>query len=369
VKLRRISTSRPILKGSAGIPGRFNQLNLFLKWETPTPFIEYQRIENSVLSTRSARGYSPSIDIVDRFEEIRRDAVRLGITDPLLKKDVLCIGPCPGLWKTYYASRLSSETGRKVETLNISQYLGMQMPSGVTRKDLGEKFESWVKNANQSYNQFIESGDISDLSQVPGILGDYYTKMADLHLTSASASERAKTVIEIDGIPVPQGILLYSLTPDGVFKRGSRGAIFESKLSRPTHLEFMNDVATYAIALEATIKKDVDCAIVLYTDFPAGKHVTPEIFAIHDSHVSDVSRNIERFYRLIQLSETQRKEALGIGSRIKQAIRGPPKKWRDFLVRPDGLPDKEKRTYCPHCRYREACYSDGGEPGGHGGGK
>jgi len=80
--------------------------------------------------------------MIDRFEEIRNAAIRLGIEDPLLKKDVLCIGPCPGLWKTYYASRLRSERVRKVEKLGMSQYLGIEIPVDTTRKDLGEKFEA-----------------------------------------------------------------------------------------------------------------------------------------------------------------------------------------------------------------------------------
>ncbi len=302
--------------------------------------------------------------MIDKFEDVRKNADRLGIKDPLLKKDVLCIGPCPGLWKTYYAACLRSESVRKIEVLDILQYLGMQLPEGTTRKELGEKFEAWVKSANESYNQFLESEQIADLGQVPGVLGEYYTKMADLHLTGSPASERAKTVLQTEGIPVPKGILLYALNPDGVFTRGARGAIFESKLSRPAHPEFLNEVATYAIALERSINKDVDCAIVLYTDFPNGKYVTPEIFPIHDSNVNDVSRNIERFLRLIQISEGQRRQESGIVRRIKHALRGAPKTWKQFLVRPEGLPESDKRTYCPECRFREVCYAEGGEPSG-----
>jgi len=189
-------------------------------------------------------------------------------------------------------------------------------------------------------------------------------------MTEAPPSQRVKTLLQTEGIPVPEGILLYALNPDGIFTGGVRGAIFESKLSRPVHPEFLNEVATYAIALERSIalqqeiKKDVDCAIVLHTDFPQGKHVTPEIFPIHDSNVNEVSRNIERFLRLVQISEAQRKEKSGLIHRLKQSLRGSPKTWKEFLVRPDGLPDADKRTFCPECRFRGTCYTEGGEPNG-----
>jgi len=304
--------------------------------------------------------------MIDRFEEIRRAGDRLGIRDPRLKKDVLCIGPCPGLWKTYYAACLRSEKVREVEKLEISQYLGIGVPRQITRKHLGEMFEAWVKDANESYNRFLESEEISDLDRVPGVLGEYYAKMANLHLTDSPAVQRAKTILDTEEMTVPKGVLLYALNPDGVFTKGERGAIFESKLSRPDHPEFLNEIATYAIALERVVtpQKDVDCAIVLYSDFPDGQHLATKVYPIHDSNVNDVSRNIERFLRLIQTSETQRKVHSGILDQVKHRLGRSPGTWKDFLVRPERLPEVEKRTFCAECRFRIACYKDGGEPDG-----
>jgi len=302
--------------------------------------------------------------MIDRFEEIREAAHRLGIRDPRLKKDILCIGPCPGLWKTYYAACLRSETVRKVEKLAISEYVGRNTPQGITQKHLGENFESWVREANESYNRFLQSANVSDLSNVPGLLGEYYSDMASLHLKDSPQAERLKTLLQTEGISVPKGILLYALNPDGVFTKGARGAIFESKLSRPDHAEFLYEIATYAIALEKAITKPVDCAIVLYTDFPDGKHLETKIYPIDDTHVDDVSRNVERFVLLVQTSEIDRKESSGLFQKLKQKVGLAPEAWKDYLVRPQGLPEANKRMHCAECRFRTVCYQDGGEPGG-----
>ncbi len=301
--------------------------------------------------------------MLDKFEEVSNAASRLRIKDARLKKDVLSIGPCPGLWKTYYAATLRSDTVREVEKLDLSEYLGVPLPSGITKKKLGENFESWVKAANLAYNRFLETQQESELGEVKGVIGEYYTKMAQLHSVESLPVERAKTVLIMEEIELPKGVLLYALNPDGIFIGGQRGAIFESKLSRPDYPEFLNDIATYAIALERVVQNDVDSAIVLHSDYPHGKHVATKIYLIQDSNVSDVSRNIERFLRLVQISEIQRPPE-GVFQKLKSTLGFSSGSWKDFLIRPEGLPETNKRVHCPECIYRKICYEEGGEPDG-----
>jgi hypothetical protein len=322
-------------------------------------------LENTILSGRSARGYDVTVDLVDKFEDVKQAAGRLGIRDARLKKDVLCVGPCPGLWKAYYAATIRSESVRKEERLAISKYLGISLRSGITRKRLGEEFESWVKDANQTYNDFLGTEQTGRLEKLPGVVGVYYAGMARQHSIESSPVERNKTFLDTDGIKVPDAILLYALNPDGVFVKGARGAIFESKLSVPNYHEFSNEIATYAIALEHASKKNVDIAIVLHSDYPDGKRVTTKIYSIQDSAVSDVSHNIEKFLRLVQITEVRRKD---LPTTAFQKIKGKFGlsfgSWKDFLLRPEGLPDADKRTYCHECRFRETCYTEGGQPSG-----
>jgi len=301
--------------------------------------------------------------MLDKFEDISEVARRLRIKDARLKKDVLSIGPCPGLWKTYYAATVRSDTVRKVEKLDFSEYLGVPLQSDITKKKLGEIFESWVKVANLAYNRFLKTNRDNELEQVPGVIGEYYTRMAHLHSTESPPNERVKTILTMEEIAVPKGVLLYMLNPDGIFIGGLRGAIFESKLSRPDYPEFLNDIATYAIALERVIGKDVDSAIVLFSDYPHGKHVATQVYPIHDSSVSDVSRNVERFLRLVQTSEVRR-HPKGLLQSLKSVLGFSFGSWKDFVMRPGGLPAISKRAPCPNCIYRKTCYEQGGEPNG-----
>lgn len=322
-------------------------------------------MERSILSGRSARGYDTTVDLIDKFEDVRQAAKRLGIREARLKKDVLCVGPCPGLWKTYYAATIRSESVRQVERLAIPEYLGISLRPGITRKRLGEDFEGWVKNANQTYNDFLKTERIDKLERLPGVIGQYYAGMARQHSIESSPVERTKTFLDTKGINVPEAILLYALNPDGVFVKGARGAIFESKLSAPNYHEFSNEIATYAIALEHVIKKDVDTAIVLHSDYPEGKRVTTLIHSVQDSAVSEVSRNIEKFLRLVQITEVRRKDVPPtMFQKIKTKVGLSFGSWKDFLLRPEGLPTTDKRVHCPECRFREICYGEGGEPSG-----
>jgi len=323
-----------------------------------TPFVEYQLLElSSSEGVRSVRGYNERIGIWEKFDEIREIADRVGIRNRKFRKDILAAGPCPGLWRIYYAATAEVQKDVRVDA---TEYLGYHIEPGISRRALGIMFDDWVAEANRHYNAFLETGDPYCLKEVKGIVGAYYRERANTHCTvMADPKQRAKTKLQIKPDLRGHDLSLHDLTPDGVFSEGARAAIFEAKLSHPRYREFPHEMAVYAITYERTYSKDADYAIVLYTDYPIGKRLFTDKEPVLDSQVHEVSSNIERFLRLAQLSEDAVRDSImgGIRTRIKLGHGS----WKTFLRRPPGLPSQNERQMCPSCKYRVKCYQEGGE--------
>lgn len=323
-----------------------------------TPFLEYQVIlELCSPGVRSARGYHDSTGIWEKLEEIRELAQRVGVRDKRVRKDILAVGPCPGPWRIYYAA---TDRAVKEGLVKTCQYLGNQIRTGISQRDLGMMYDEWIKEANEHYNTFLEKGSLDSLEGMRGVIGAYYLDRAKKHCTKFTFEQRSKTKLLIKPQILDRDFLrLTDLTPDGVFSDGSCAAIFEAKLSSPTYREFPYEMAVYAIAYERKEKKDVDYAIVLYSDYPHGCHLLIHRQAILDSHVSEVASNIERFLRLAQGSEIL--ERNGAATRISWKTKSGHRLWKNFLQRPPSLPDESNRMPCPSCKYRSKCYREGGE--------
>ena len=221
-------------------------------------------------------------------------------------------------------------------------------------------FDGWIEYANRQYNVFLETQDSTCLKEITGVIGEHYRGRANAHMTLVSnPQDRAKATLEIKpAIEILPGLPLDELTPDGAFLGGKRAAVFESKLSKPAYREFRHEMALYALTLESQRKRDVDCAIVLYSD-PGGCNLFTFQEPIFDSYVNEIAKNLERFLSLAQISETIERE--NFKSRVVQRIKPGYKTWRHFLHRPQGLPEKTERQFCPSCKYRKRCHEDGGE--------
>lgn len=258
----------------------------------------------------------------------------------------------------YYAATTDVE---KDDIIPLTEFLGNKIARGTTRRHLGTIFDSWIACANERYNVFLETQDLTCLKEIAGIVGAHYRERANAHIALAPLPrDRAKTKLEIKPqIEILPGLPLEDLTPDGVFSGGQRIAIFETKLSRPTYREFQHEMAVYALTLESERKRDVDCAIVLYSD-PDGRNLFTFQEPIFDSYVNEIAFNMERFLKVVQISERIERESYK--SRMVQKIKPGYKTWKRFLHRPSGLPDKTERLYCPSCRYRQKCYHEGGAP-------
>jgi len=323
-----------------------------------TPFLEYHVLEQlGNQAARSARGYDDSIGLWEKLNQIREIADRVGIRDRKVRKDILAAGPCPGLWRIYYAATANMQ---KDEPVGATEYLGNQINLGISRRELGMKFDEWIAEANRYYNDFLETGDLACLKKIPGNIGQYYRKRADKHYQMADHARRARTRLMIKpDIKVPEGLPLYGLNPDGIFLHGVRAAVFEAKLSHPRYREFPHEMAVYAITYERTHQKDTDYAIVLYSDYPVGRNLFTFTEPILDSYVNEINSNIERFLHLVQLSE--RSARASVAARFRTKIRPGYDSWKRFLRRPPQLPNQNQRRWCPSCRYRPRCHPEGGE--------
>lgn len=311
------------------------------------PFLEYHLLEKSgKTSTRTSRGYSSSLSIWTRLDEIGILAGKFGIRNPQMRKSVLAAGPCPDLWRVYYAATTHAETYEKV---SHARYLGIKLTPDITSRKLGLEFEKWVKHANRFYNSFLETRTVRVLNAIPGWLGRHYRKRTRELLGVADMLECTKTKIAINPGVSPSLNTTLDLTPDGVFGEGSRAAIFESKLSTPNYAEFNYEMALYALAYEKSTGKDVESAIVLHSNYPTRQRLSTLVRFIYDSEVGNISTNLERFVRLVEYSQLARPIQL----------QSYPS-WKSFLVRPKGLPTPSQRGPCPSCRFRSKCYAEGG---------
>ena len=275
----------------------------------------------------------------------------------------------------YYAAVSHDEQYEKV---TADSYLGIQLRGKLTTHDLGKKFEAWVDEANEKFNSFLTTGNLSELNSIQGTLGSYYKAQGASMLSNTTPDERESYRMKVSpkfqlSIKPP-----INVNPDGLFPYGRFGAIFESKLSEPKHLEFVHQAAICALASEKLEQVDVNYAVVLHSNYP-DQQPSSYFKEISDSAIDRVTSNLESFLHLLQSSEIQRidsdnrspKGNTGIVDLIKRTLslfyhsRGnKPKSWKDFVIRPTGLPERELRGPCPRCRYKEACFEDGNEPGG-----
>jgi len=285
------------------------------------------------------------------LKEISEVASNNGIQDDTLRSSVISAGQCPGSWRVYYA--LTSR-GEKYKKVSRKSYLGIPLQKGLTTHDLGKMFERWVDEANIAFNEFLSTGNQAVLSRIQGMLRIYYRKQGATIMNGTTQDERNALIMDVS--PKMQLSLHppVRVNPDGIFSHGKFGAVFESKSSEPKYPEFMHQSAIYALASEYTNRIDIDYAIVLYNSYPRGK-LSSWFKEIDDSSVERVTSNLESFLHLLQHSEVQRANA-----------QNPPTlpSWREFVVRPAGLPDKGLRAPCPKCPYRKTCFEEGNEPRG-----
>jgi hypothetical protein len=241
--------------------------------------------------------------------------------------------------------------GESYSPVSTQEYLGIALSQHrITSRELGLAFEKWVREANHVFNSFLETLQMEKLDAIPGALGRFYRTMAKRLLKVADHEACKKTLMAIDPQVSPYPSIL-DLTPDGVFADGSQGAIFESKLSLPNYPEFDYEIAAYAIGYEKSMQKDVDSTVILHSNYPAHERLSTLVRTIRDSTVGNISTNLERFILLIKSSQQ---------GHTNMSKRFPH--WKSFLARPKGLPELDQRGPCPSCKFRQQCYTDGGEP-------
>ena len=315
-----------------------------------TPFVEYHVFQHSPVGIiRKARGYQDSLSIWDSLRELVRIAKETGIKDRTIRKDILAAGPCAGLWRTYYAAMTKPQYDQVVSK---TDFLGHKVVPNTTIRQLGMDFDSWIEDANRQYNVFLETHDPTCLKKIGGVIGEYYIGRATQHMQYApTPQDLVKDTLEIKpAIQVLPGLPIDERTPDGVFLGGKKAAVFESKLSQPNYREFHHEMALYALVLESQHKRDVDCAIILYSD-PDGRNLAAAKEIVFDSNVNEIARNLERFLSLVQISQLIEQD---------EGIAKPGyETWKHFLHRPPGLPSD--RQSCPSCKYRQTCEKEGAD--------
>jgi hypothetical protein len=322
------------------------------------PFLEYHRlIKSNYKKVRTSRGYD-ALDTWQWLERVFQAGRRLTVRDARLAKPVLSAGRCPGLWRVYYAATRDAQTD---SIYNAAEYLGNRVPVGTTRRKLGKLFEQWVTTANQAYNHYLETAQIGILASIPGIIGEHYRERAEQHSRESSTDDLRLSKMRLGPLQARSELPIYDLDPDGIFSECPPGAVFESKLSVPSYFEFDTEMAIYALAFEKLHHREIDFAITLYSDFPRGLQILPIVRRIFDSHIDEITTNLQKFYRLIQYSEATYGQGRisKVGPLIRSLTHIGYRSWKSFLVRPDGLP--ESQEYCETCKYRNDCFNDGEE--------
>jgi len=311
------------------------------------PFLEYFLCQSQQRPQRSDRGYASSAVVWERLERIARAADKHKIENSRLAKRVLSTGPCPGLWRVFYAITTHVE---RYERINLQNYLGIPLSGQTDTHGLGLLFEAWVNDANRRYNLFAESGNLSHLASIQGQLGTHYTQRATTLQAQSTSEELLSTKIEVSPNINMSKRPPIDLNPDGIFPYSAIGAVFESKISNPTYETFDHELALYAIACEKDKALDFDYAIILHSNYPHGQ-LSSVVRQITDSAIAQVEVNLEKFLLLIQETE------------IDAGPSGPGfDSWGAFLQRPSGLPPRDEKGYCASCPYQNRCYAEGGEP-------
>jgi hypothetical protein len=309
------------------------------------PFLEYHMLQQSKLPRiNRKRGYDESLSIWKRLDNLRDLAGQYVIRDHRIRKAIVAAGPCPDLWRVYYAAMSDEQDD---ELCSLPEYLQVKIDNGTTRAGLGMKYDGWIEKANVAYNSFLDSRDPRSLDPIGGPIGEYYRDRARQLRRAADfdACEKTRFLVKPS---VTTGSNILNLTPDGVFSEGPSAAIFESKLSAPAYIEFDYEMTLYALAFEKTRTKDTDSAIVLHSNYP-DQHLSTLVRPILESKVGAVSANLERFVKLAEYSALSRK--------VHQHSYDS---WKQFLVRPPGLPTPPDDKPCKLCRFQQTCYREGG---------
>lgn len=301
------------------------------------------------------RGYEDdfSTHLKNIHDLIRRYKVML--PDQGLRSAFLSTYPCPGLWSMYYQMTGNQIRGDQGSPwiLAGNTYLGATIsPEDKPFDKLGVWFEKRVNEANAEVNAALENG--GDLAvavgpDVPGLQAFYNERNGSLQ--GESEATKKKLVLALGPLnPFPE-FLISDSKPDGHFREGERGAIFESKINDPSPKEwFGRYAAAYAIQYERDVKKDCDQIIVL----DAGgerQQLSVQVHEIADDHIRQVKLNIKKLHYLIIES----------GGEHKPSLLGLGVPWKKFLKRPPGVPEEgPERSNCRECPHRKKCWKDGG---------
>ena len=339
------------------------------------PFLGYQYALSEKPPVRMTRGYDLKCWEYLSFLEDVANAVN--VKNPQISKRIISAGPCQWLWRIYYSTICRENLDLSFHDRNT--FLGFPIQTQKTKIELGCIFEKWIRDANVKYNELLNDQNHEILDEICiQEIREWYKKRAIEHF-NCNAAQINKTEMDIDPkIGAFPGSLIPEQTPDGLFGKGIRGAIFESKLSMPKYTEFNYQIVAYALLAEKCIKEekgriiDMDYAIVLHCDYSntsAGK-LTIEKRTIEESYTTVVLRNIYLFGKLVQYSLGARSENFTDGgghkvplSKILPFLRSFKsnrfKNWQDLIVRPAGLPSVDGRIHCKGCQYQKRCYEEG----------
>lgn len=341
------------------------------------PFLSYFEGITTIDSQREIRGNEEGI-----WQDLQTiDAIghKVRVREGKVSRRIITSGDCEGLWRVYY-SAISSDTvdrsGHEAPT-----FMSFELPRNCTKIMLGTQFESWIKNASQIYNRFLKTRDLKDLDAIENPhVRDYFRCRAQEHMAIAGSSEEFDTCeMECPAVlgPFPD-LPLADLNPDGMFLKGNIGAVFESKIARPTYDRLRCELTAYALLAERWLAKNhkdipIDFAVILHANYPDERLEVQKI-PITDSYARDVLKNVYKFGKLLQFSlaekdiefadvggrsaplqkVTSHLDLLRRGSRIR-----PFKSWKELLERPPGVPSTYGRRPCARCEHSNRCLNGG----------
>ncbi|MFI5417340.1 MAG: hypothetical protein ACHQ2Y_00375 [Candidatus Lutacidiplasmatales archaeon] len=328
---------------------------------TELPQLLFHRaLSSEPAQRRSTRGFDEAC--WTDLDAIARLARFAGLRGKRLTHRLLNVGPCPGLWRTYYTAtgaHVSASAFPAVALDGNGNFLG-RSPTSATVDALGKEFEGWVDEANLAAGRFAAGNGttLADLNsiQTPALRDFYRRRTSELAEQVEAADLPALEMRVPGGLVAFENLPLTNPTPDGVFDRTSNGGIFESKLCDPKGEPlFFASMAAYALAAEKQLNRPFDIGVLLHSGYPSsslgGYH-----FYIDESAVSQVRRNLQRLRSLVEVSWSSWTRSHRAGAK--------PHSWDDLLrvqkppasLRPPG----DRFAPCSSCRFKPRCWGDNG---------
>jgi len=289
-------------------------------------------------------GFFETFENVMKNIELGEDELDPTDTDQITSK-LLRTGPCPNSSRVYY--KLTTTPDHPFHDEVVSEFLGTSLDNELTRRELGDRFEEWIDEANRALNRWLEELDESAIhnADIPDSIADFYLNRMEKIRKKAGELDVELRELKMTVDQVYSTQYFYPANPDGAWllkdsgKLG--GGVFESKLSSLPKTIDKHVLTGYATYIEKSEMVPIEIGIYLYTD-ENNSELHLDGFYINDNFRSEIRNNLTRFATLVQQSKEQGRWEEG--GQIEERLIEPP--------------EPEYVSYCEDCLFSGVCHGE-----------